>query len=220
MDGFHDLGGMQGLGPIPMEEDEPVFHADWEGRAMALRMLMAFWGKWNLDAGRHSLENLPPADYLGLTYYEKWLASLVNLSVSTGLITEDEVASGEPTAGTEKAHPPIGPDGWAGFLPKGRSTSREIDAAPAFAVGDRVRTAEHMHSGAHRLPRYARGCAGEIVLHHGAHVFPDTHAKMAGEDPQYLYTVKFSARDLWGDEASPRDTVTVDLWESYLAPDV
>lgn len=217
MDGIHDLGGMEGFGPIPIEENEPVFHADWEGRAMALRMLMAFWGKWNLDAGRHSLETLPPADYLGLSYYEKWLASLVNLAVRAELISAEEVASGRVAPGTDKATPPVDPDGWNRFLPKGRPTSRAIDAPPKFAVGDRVRTAEHMHSGPHRLPRYARGRTGEIILHHGGHVFPDTHGILAGEHPQHLYTVRFAARDLWGDEAAPQDSVTVDLWESYLA---
>jgi nitrile hydratase len=218
MDGIHDLGGMEGFGPIPIEPDAPIFHADWEAHAMALRMLMAFWGKWNLDGGRHSLETLPPADYLRFSYYEKWLASLVNLSVDAGLITAEEVAQGRPAPDAEKSTPPVDVEGWHRFLPKGRPTSRTIDAAPRFAVGDRVRTAEHMHSGAHRLPRYARGRPGEIILHHGAHVFPDTNAVFAGEDPSHLYTVKFAARDLWGEEASAHDTVTVDLWEGYLGP--
>ena len=86
MDGVHDLGGMEGFGRIPIERDEPVFHHDWEGRVMGMRMLMAFWRKWNIDAGRHSIEVLPPAEYLSFTYYEKWLASIVNLSVGAGLI--------------------------------------------------------------------------------------------------------------------------------------
>jgi nitrile hydratase subunit beta len=217
MDGIHDLGGMEGFGPIPIEENEPIFHADWEARAMALRMLMAFWGKWTLDAGRHSIETLPPSDYLGLSYYEKWLASLVNLSVTANLISKDEVASGRAAPDAGKATPPIDPDGWNQFLPRGRSTSRTIDTAPQFAVGDQVRTAEHMQSGPHRLPRYARGHTGEIILHHGGHVFPDTNGILAGEHPQHLYTVRFAARDLWGDEAAAQDTVTVDLWEGYLA---
>jgi nitrile hydratase len=218
MDGIHDLGGMEGLGPIPVEADEPVFHADWEAHAMALRMLMAFWGKWNLDAGRHSLEVLPPADYLSFSYYEKWVASLVNLSVGAGLITADEVAAGHAAPGTPKSTPPIDPERLRTFLPRGRPTARETGAAPRFAVGDRVRTAAHMHSGHHRLPRYARDKVGEIILQHGAHVFPDVHATLQGEDPRHLYTVKFAARDLWGDEAAAGDSVTVDLWESYLAP--
>ncbi|MCZ6603862.1 MAG: nitrile hydratase subunit beta [Alphaproteobacteria bacterium] len=217
MDGIQDLGGMEGFGPIPIEENEPVFHADWEAQVLALRMLMGFWGKWNLDAGRHSVESLPPADYLGFSYYEKWLASLVNLMMGAGLVTADEVAAGHAAPGTQRSTPPADAAALTKFLPRGRPTLREIDAAPRFSAGDLVRTAEHMHSGHTRLPRFARGRTGEIVLHHGAHVFPDTHAKLAGEDPQHLYTVRFAARELWGDEAAPQDTVTVDLWESYLA---
>lgn len=218
MDGIHDLGGMEGFGPLPIEENEPPFHSDWEGRVMAMRLLMAFWKKWSLDSGRHSIEILPPADYLSLSYYEKWLASLVNLSVGAGLISRAEVASGRPDAGAAVSVPPIDAEAVRAFLPRGRPSERDVTTAPAFTIGDRVRTASHMHSGHTRLPRYVRGHVGEIVLHHGAHVLPDTQAKMAGENPEHLYTVKFAARDLWGEEARMNDTVTVDLWESYLGP--
>ena len=102
MDGIHDLGGVEGFGDIAIEEDEPVFHHDWEARVMAMRLLMGFWRKWNLDAGRHSVELLPPADYLSFTYYEKWLASLVNMSVGAGLISSEEVASGHAAPGQIK----------------------------------------------------------------------------------------------------------------------
>ena len=64
MDGVHDLGGTEGFGPMPIEANEPVFHHDWEGRVMAMRMLMGAWRKWNLDAGRYSVEVLPPTDRL------------------------------------------------------------------------------------------------------------------------------------------------------------
>jgi nitrile hydratase len=219
MDSIHDLGGMEGFGAIPVEENEPVFHADWEPRVMAMRMLMGFWRKWNIDAGRHSIETLPPADYLSFSYYEKWLASLVNLSVGAGLVTADEIADGHPAPDAPKATPPADGATVTKFLPVGRPSSRDIDAAPRYSVGDLVRTAAHMHSGHTRLPRYARDRVGTIVLYHGAHVFPDAAATLTGEDPQHLYTVEFSARELWGDEGVAQDTVTVDLWESYLAPE-
>lgn len=234
MDGVHDLGGMEGFGPVPVEANEPVFHQDWEPRVMAVRSLMGFWRKWNIDAGRHSIETLPPADYLGFSYYEKWLAGLVNLMVETGLVTADEIANGHAaphSPGAPKATPPVDAAALLEFLPRGRPSARDIDAAPIFAIGDRVRTKSHMHSGHTRLPRYVRGRVGEIILHHGAHVFPDVSAKLTGDDPQHLYTVRFSARELWGDDAvpdampdamphaMPHDTVTTDLWESYLAPE-
>ncbi|MDJ0611713.1 MAG: nitrile hydratase subunit beta [Kiloniellales bacterium] len=218
MDGVHDLGGMEGFGPLAIEPDEPPFHHDWEARVMALRLLMGFWRRWNIDAGRHSIENLPPADYLSMTYYEKWLASVANLSVGAGLLSREEVASGRPAPGAEKATPPVDAAAFLRFLPTGRPSEREVNAAPAFAVGDRVRTARHMHCGHTRLPRYCRDRVGEVVLHHGAHVFPDVSATLAGEAPQHLYTVRFSARELWGEAADPRHSVTADLWESYLAP--
>jgi nitrile hydratase beta subunit len=219
MDGIHDLGGMEGFGSISIEENEPVFHSDWEGRVMALTMLMFFWGKWNLDGARRSLENLPPEDYLSFSYYEKWLASLVNLMVNTDLITRKEVMTGRAIDKAVKRSQPLDGETWDLARARGRPSSRMIDAHPLFNIGDRVLTAEHMHSGHHRLPRYVRGRKGEIILHHGAHVFPDSNAVLAGEDPQHLYTVKFFARDLWGEEAAVRDTVTVDLWEGYLAPE-
>ena len=107
MDGIHDLGGMEGFGLLQIEENEPVFHADWEARTMAMRVLMGFWRKWNIDAGRHSIENLPPADYLGFSYYEKWLASLVNLMVGAELVTVDEVKKGVSATAAKKFIPPI-----------------------------------------------------------------------------------------------------------------
>ncbi len=217
MDGVHDLGGMEGFGPLPIDADEPPFHHDWEGRVFAMRILTGFWGAWNTDSGRHSVECLPPTDYLSMTYFEKWLASLVNLSVAGGLITRDEVVAGRPEPGSA---PIVGAADAAvvrKVWPNGAPTARPLDAPPRFAVGDAVRTATHMTGGHTRLPRYARGRVGEIVDRHGAHVFPDRHAAGAGEDPRHLYTVRFTARELWGDDARAGDTVCLDLWEPYLA---
>lgn len=215
MDGVHDLGGTEGFGPMPIEANEPVFHHDWEGRVMAMRMLMGAWRKWNLDAGRYSVEVLPPADYLSMTYYEKWLASLVNLSVGAGLLTRDEIATGTPD-NTAKATPPIDADGFRALIVAGRPTHRDVNTSPSFSLGDRVRTDRFRPSGHTRLPRYVRDRVGEIILHHGAHVLPDANAAMTGEAPEHLYTVRFKATELWGPDADPNHSVTVDLWESYL----
>jgi len=219
MDGIHDLGGMEGFGAVPVEADEPPFHHDWEARVMGLRVLMVFWGKWNLDSWRRSVERLPPADYLSFTYYERWLATLVNLAVGTGLISRHEIAAGHPEHGAKKLTPPVDAQRFREFLPIGRASARDAAAPPAFSVGDRVRTAKHMHSGHTRLPRYMRDRVGEIILHHGAHVFPDVSARLEGDAPQHLYTVRFGARELWGDTAKAQDSVSADLWESYLAPE-
>ena len=218
MDSVHDLGGVEGFGPVPVEAGEPVFHHPWEGRVFGMRVLMGFWRRWNIDGNRHSLERLPPGDYLTMSYYQKWAAGLTGLSVEAGLITRDEVRDGHPAAGAEIATPPVDAAGVVAFLPKGRPSARECDAQPAFAIGARVRTARHMHAGHTRLPRYLRDRVGEVVLHHGAHVFPDVSATMAGDAPQQLYTVRFDGREVWGEDAEPGLTVSADLWESYLAP--
>ena len=216
MNNVHDMGGMHGFGPIPIERDEPVFHSDWEAKAMALTLAMAAWGKWNIDASRHARERLDPLTYLRFTYYERWLAGLADLMVARDLLSIEELDRGHPTPGSESPAPPLGAGDVAGMLAKGGPADRPLHDAPKFKVGDRVRAATGNPAGHTRLPRYARGRAGEIILHHGGHVLPDSNAHFRGENPQHLYTVSFSARELWGPKASDRDTVTLDLWESYL----
>ena len=103
-------------------------------------------------------------------------------------------------------------------MSNGRPSSRITNSNARFAVGAHVVAVSHMHSGHHRIPRYVRGHAGEIILYHGGHGFPDTNAAFAREDPKHLYTVKFRACDLWGEAANSQDTVSVDLWEPYLVP--
>lgn len=217
MDGVHDLGGVEGFGKLALEANEPAFHHEWEARVMAMRLLMGGWRKWNIDAGRHSVEKLPPGDYLNLTYYEKWLASLVALSEEAGLLTREEIASGQPKAGSAKHTPPINAAKAQALIPQGRPSSREPVVDPRFAIGDRVRTARHMHSGHTRLPRYLRNCVGVVVLHHGTHVTPDvSHLLTGDEGPEPLYAVRFSALEVWGRSADPRHSITADLWERYL----
>jgi nitrile hydratase beta subunit len=91
MNGVHDLGGMHGLGPIEREDNEPVFHAEWERRAFALTLAAGFLGKWNLDMSRYAREQMPPAQYLATSYYEHWLFGLEKLLVEHGLLTADEI---------------------------------------------------------------------------------------------------------------------------------
>ena len=72
----HDMGGMHGFGPVEAEPNEPVFHADWEKRVLAMQRAMGFTGLWTIDGGRASLENLPPVTYLASSYYERWFRGL------------------------------------------------------------------------------------------------------------------------------------------------
>jgi hypothetical protein len=91
MNGIHDMGGMDGFGPIQREEDEPVFDEAWEGRVLALTRACGAWGKWNIDKSRFGIEQMPPEDYLRASYYEKWLRRLEKLLVEAGMITREEL---------------------------------------------------------------------------------------------------------------------------------
>jgi nitrile hydratase len=218
MNGVHDMGGMEGLGTLRREENEPVFHADWERRILGLTLAVAACGKWNNDASRHARERIPGPDYLRMSYYEKWLAGLRMLLVESGLVTPAELRSGRPAPDAVKADPPLTAEGVGPVLAKGSPVEREIAAEPRFRVGQSVR-ARNLNPGGHtRLPRYARGKEGVIARRHGAHVLPDSNAHFQGERPQHLYSVHFDARALWGPDASARDVVYIDLWESYLEP--
>ncbi len=218
MNGVHDMGGMHGMGPIHYEQNEPVFHARWEGRVFALNLAMTAWGKSNIDGRRHEIELLPAAEYLRMSYYEKWAARLVALLVKSGLVTRAEVESGKLPAGSAKATPPLTAEKVPLMLRSGVLASRNVSVPPRFKVGQHVR-ARNLHPTGHtRLPRYARGKLGTIERDHGVYVFPDTNAHAFGEKPQHVYSVRFAARELWGEQASPRDAVNVDLWDDYLEP--
>ena len=218
MNGVHDMGGLQDMGPIQHESDEPVFHAPWEGRTYALNRALRAWGKWNLDASRHEIELLPPADYLRMSYYEKWLQTNSSLAVKHGLITQAELESGKPEPGSPKATPPLTAGMSSRFLSRGIPSSRAPRVRPLFRVGQRVRARNLNPPGHTRLPRYARGKIGTIDRDHGVYVFPDTMAHFRGEKRQHVYSVRFAARELWGEQASPRDSVHLDMWDDYLEP--
>lgn len=217
MNGVHDMGGMHGFGPIEYEKDEPVFHAQWEARVLALNLAVAALGKCSIDYGRHTRERIPPADYLRMSYYEKWLEGLVTATVEIGLATPQEIASGRPARGSAKARPPSARE-IEEVLAKGTRFDRDVAVVPRFALGQRAR-ARNIHPAGHtRLPCYARGKLGTVARDHGVYVFPDSNAHFQGERPQHLYSVRFAARELWGEQASPRDAVYLDLWDEHLEP--
>lgn len=218
MNGIHDMGGMHGMGPLLAENDEPVFHYEWEGRIFAMNRAMGAWRKWNLDASRHSRELIPPDEYLPMSYYAKWLAGLVELMVQSGLTTRSEIVSGVPAPESVKAVPILAAEKVELLVATGVPTSRNVNIPARFQAGQRVR-ALNMHPVGHtRLPRYARGKSGTILRDHGVFVFPDTNAHFLGEKPQHLYSVRFRARELWGAQAGEKDSVHLDLWDDYLEP--
>ena len=216
MNSIHDLGGMHGFGAIDAERDEPPFHEAWEGRAGGLLEVMTFPAGFTVDRFRYLRETLRPDLYLTQTYYEQWIYIAEQLLLESGMVSAEELARGRAQA--PKRDDAVRAEAVWGFLHDRTHSGRDVSDTPRFAVGQRVRARTMQPTGHTRLPRYVRGKAGSIVSYHGAHVLPDASAHGRGDTPQHLYTVRFSAPELWGERANPRDSVHLDLWESYLEP--
>jgi len=216
MNGIHDMGGMQDMGPVRAEKDEPVFHAPWEGRMFA--MTLAVDGDWTEPGFRYQVELIPPGDYLRMKYYEKWLTALTAKMLETGLITQAELDSGRPAGGPPPKYELLKAEQVASEIADGGTASRDVPAVARFHVGQAVR-ARNIHPAGHtRLPRYARGRQGTIVRDHGVFAFPDVHVRPSDDKPQHVYSVRFSARELWGEQAHSADAVYIDLWDDHLEP--
>ncbi|MEE3196858.1 MAG: nitrile hydratase subunit beta [Pseudomonadota bacterium] len=218
MNGVHDMGGIQNMGPIELEDNEPVFHCEWEGRVFALNMATGPLRLWNLDMKRQATESMqPPERYLGASYYERWLESLIKLFKERGVITEEELVTGEIKLKEITEMPSAAsPDEVIALMGKGRSARVKTNIKPRFKVGDKIVT-RNINIPTHtRLPRYVRGKCGRVERDHGVFIFPDTHSQNWEQSPQHVYVVSFTARELWGPDASSRDKVLVDLWDSYM----
>lgn len=216
----HDMGGRFGDGPVQPIANEAVFLEDWHARALALTLAAGALGQWNIDISRHARESLAPKDYARFSYYEKWISALADLLVETGVVTREELAGGTIAAG-ELADRALTAARVAEVLVTGGPSDRPGDDAPLFQIGDRVQTrritANRLVDGGHtRLPRYAAGAKGRVVLYHGFHVLPDSSAHRLGEAAEPLYTVAFPASELWARPEHPNDEVMLDLWQSYL----
>lgn len=212
------MGGMSGFGPVPLEDNEPVFHTEWERRVFGLMMTALGPFQVNLDNVRSRMESIPPLTYVKMSYYEKWLAALEDLITERGHVSRIDLAAlaaGE-TIPMDRDAEPFPAEGMLAFLATGATASRPLDTPAQFSVGDRVRAKNLNPAGHTRLPRYTRGKGGVITAEHGGQIYPDTNAVFAGEGPERLYTVAFHATELWGHEANVKDTVYVDLWEPYL----
>ena len=218
MNGVHDMGGMDGFGKVEPEADEPVFHAPWEGRVMAMNRAMGAVGVWNIDIGRFSREMLPPHVYLASSYYRKWFLGLEQMLLERGLVDADEIAAGHALRpGKPLRRGKFDVAAVERVMTRG-SFGRPAPAAARFKPGDRVR-AKNIHPVSHtRLPRYVRGHVGTVERLHGTHVFPDSVVAGQGESPQWLYTVRFEGPELWGPDADPTVKISIDAFEPYLDP--
>lgn len=215
MDGIHDMGGMDGFGKVEVEANEPVFHAPWEGRVLAMQRAMGYAGAWHIDHSRYAQERLPPATYLTASYYQRWALAMEKNVIERGYASAEELAAGHALAPGKTLKRKLTPAVVQEGLTRG-SFYRQAQGPQRFQIGDRVRT-RNIHPATHtRLPRYVRGHVGVIEMCHGCHMFPDSVAIDKGDDPQWLYTVVFDGRELWGPDADPTLKVSVDAFEPYL----
>jgi nitrile hydratase subunit beta len=224
MNGIHDLGGMHGFGAIGCEEDEPVFHEAWEGRVFGMS-LVAPPEIAPIAGFRHTIERMDPVHYLTSSYYEHWLVVLETGVVEAGIVTREELAAraaffrDHAAAAVPRREDPEQIDGVLARMHEPQPLHRPSGMAPRFNKGDPVR-ARNVHPTGHtRLPRYVRGRRGIIARLRSIHDFPDTPADGIRTPPQAVYSVRFAARELWGESGEERSDVYLDLWDSYLEPD-
>jgi nitrile hydratase subunit beta len=211
-----DLGGKGNHGPVIPEPEGELFHALWERMALAITLAMGATGTWNIDESRSVRET--QSNYDSLTYYQLWIQGLVALLKKHGLVEDDEVAAGKMLHPAKSLKRVLRVVDVPAVLAKGAPTLRSTNSAALFAVGDQVTTRSNAVDHHTRLPAYARGKNGRVAAVYGPHVFADTHAQGLGEQPQWLYNVVFTARELWGEGADATSTVSIDAWEPYLEP--
>jgi nitrile hydratase len=217
MNGVHDMGGIDGFGAVEAEPNEPPFHETWEGRVMAMSRAMGYAGAWHIDDSRYAQETLPPRVYLAASYYWRWALALQKNLLARGYVTEAELAAGRSLQPARALPRKLTVDVVRAGMTRG-SFFRQQQGPARFKPGDRVRT-RNIHPQTHtRLPRYARDKVGTVELIHGCHAFPDSVATDRGDDPQWLYTVVFDGREIWGPECDPTLTISIDAFEPYLEP--
>lgn len=217
MNTIADMGGMHGFGPVDPKADGGPFHADWEKRVLGLTFATLGAGLYNVDEIRRVTERIRPDRYLAMSYFERWLETAEVLLAEKNVIDAAELAAGHAASAGDRT--PVVTHEIADQILRFGGTSRIADGpAPRFKVGDRV-LARNIHPDHHtRLTRYVRGKPGTVEIDHGIFAFPDTNSQSNGPKPQHVYGVRFHAQDLWGPDASPRDTVQIDLFDDYLEP--
>ena len=206
MDGIHDLGGIEGFGPITVADDEPVFHREWERRMWGVAMSTFMAGLSNGGQFRHSIERMDAVHYLTSAYYEHWFTGIATRAVEEGLIALGDLEA--RAGGAVPLSRPVHPDAVA----HADLASRE--RTPDFRPGDEVRVVDLHTRGHTRCPRYVRGRRGNVVRVDRAASVPDLEAHSDRRESEPIYCVRFSASELWG--ANDNAAVHVDLWARYL----
>jgi nitrile hydratase len=223
MNGVFDLGGTDGLGPVKATDDEPVFLAEWEKAAFALFATCFRAGLFNVDMFRHGIEQMDPAEYLLSNYYEHWVHTAEHYAEQAGVLDPAELAERtkfyleNPDAPLPEREDPELLAFVDAAVKGGAPAARESDKAPAFKVGDVVTVTDDSPAGHTRRARYIRGRTGQITGAHGTFIYPDSAGNGGGDAPEHVYTVRFTAAELWGEDiGDPNGVVYFDVWEPYL----
>ena len=205
-----DLGGRHGFGPVPIEQDEPVFHADWEASVIAGILATISAGLYNVDQFREGIDDLEPLSYLTLGYYRRWLHTLEVNCVKSGVFTHEQLERADrgdrraarAPAGRDNARSPSGMRNLIYFSAPalGRSTP------PAFAVGDARARARARGRAPRAHPASTRRASAAPCCRVGpAFPDPDTNRAGQGERPEHVYSVRFAGRELWPDGDASSD---------------
>ena len=218
MSKVHDMGGRPDTRRLDIMLSDLKFKEDWEKDVFAITLALGFSGLWNLDRSRYARESLEPTDYLQFTYFEKWLAGLINLLGENGII-KDGKESGDNFK--KSSFRVLEAKNVKKLLHMGGPTKRDSTIEKKFNLGETVSVRSsngntRVEKGHTRLPDYVKGRSGKVIAYHGSHVLPDANAHFLGESPEALYSVEFKSQDLWDKCEHVEDTVVVDLWESYL----
>jgi nitrile hydratase subunit beta len=219
MNSIHDLGGMHGMGPLPFEQNEPVFHEDWERGAFGVNILLLITGLYTADESRHAMERIPALRWLGSSYYAHWIDGVRIMMLEKGIITEEELQTGKASEGLPEwvaNLKPVEVEEIAQLALTNFPVTGDDGMNPAFREGDLVR-ARNINPRTHtRLPRYIRGHVGRVERYAGPLLYADDRAHGKPESARHTYTVRFEGAELWGPDAGPKDALYIDLYETYL----
>lgn len=219
MNTIHDLGGLDGL-TIPERDQGRVLKEEWERQVWG--MTITSWSKpipGYTPFSRVNIESIPPAAYLRMPYYAKWLYVLEGAMLRSGVVTKQELddPDGEVSMPDSGNFVPATPADVFAFGSADDSEESPADAPPKFREGDAVLVRNEHPKGHTRMPRYLRGHRGVVHKHHGVHRFQDEVKEDVGQ--QHIYTVKFTGPELWGSRAHPNDVIYAELWDYHLEAD-
>ena len=226
MDGIHDLGGMQGFGPVEPNDATVGYHETWEGLVHSSFVGTMGSGIHTMEEFRHAIERMEPAHYLTAAYWDRWLVAISTLAVEKEVVSPEKLRErtesfvvGEATL-PERRDPDLIDELLDGVAERYAAWRDEEESA--FQPGDKVRVRNIHPDGHTRCPRYVRNACGTIAAHRGTHTLPEAHAH-GGEGAEPVYNVTFELSELWGDERESEDhddvsgdVVRIELWERYL----